>query len=338
MNKQTKIAVFFGGKISQHLVLVKRAAKKLGVDLTLVSYNRVCFDSKNQEVLIRPNLADESKIQKISKFKKADDYDVLFFRTTGKHWEEVDLILNSIKRDDVVVIDPLVRSGKPDMACKAWQMLALEKAGILVPRSIYGSLWYLYEVMKELQNPLSADADISLKKGDLNKEIDFNFPVILKGSGGDRGTRVFKADNLEQLEKLVRDLRKSETEEGKRYMLQEFIPNDGDYRVLVLGEKVLGVMKRSSQSKKEFRNNYSAGGSVEIADLPEEIKQLAVKAAKVCGLAVAGVDVAFRDFDMTKPVIWEVNKGPQFKGFMKATGIDVPAEIVKFLVSLKVNK
>ncbi len=343
-----KIAVFFGGKISQHLVLLKKAAKKMGVDLTLVSYNRVCFDSKNQEVLIRPNLAEESTIQKISKFKRADDYDVLFFRTTGKHWEEVDLILNSIKEGQTrgsvrtpIIVDPLVENGKPDMACKAWQMLALEKAGISVPRSIYGSLWYLYECMKKKQNPLSFDPaqDISLKKGDLSdNKLNFDFPVILKGSGGDRGTRVFKADNLEQLEKLVRDLRKTETDEGKRYMLQEFIPNDGDYRVLVLGEKVLGVMKRSSQSKKEFRNNYSAGGSVEIADLPEEIKQLAVKAAKVCGLAVAGVDVAFRDFDMTKPVIWEVNKGPQFKGFMKATGIDVPAEIVKFLVSLKVNK
>jgi len=315
MNKQTKIAVFFGGKISQHLVLVKRAAKKLGVDLTLVSYNRVCFDSKKQKVLIRPNLADESKIQKIKKYKKADDYDVLFFRTTGKHWEEVDLIINSIKRDDVVVVDPLVRTGKPSMACKAWQMLILEKAGIEVPKTVYGSLWYLYETM-------------------VNKYL-FNFPVIIKGSGGDRGTRVYKADNLEQLEKLVRDLRKSETDEGKRYMLQEYIPNDGDYRVLVLGEKVLGVMKRSSQSEDEFKNNYSAGGKVEVAELPEEIKQLAIKAAKVCGLAVAGVDVAFRDNDLKKPIIWEVNKGPQFKGFMQATGIDVPAEIVKFLVSLK---
>jgi RimK family alpha-L-glutamate ligase len=117
-------------------------------------------------------------------------------------------------------------------------------------------------------------------------------------------------------------------------MLQEYIPNSGDYRVLVLGTKVLGVMKRSSQSKEEFRNNYSAGGKVEVAQLPEEIKQLAVKAAEVCGLMVAGVDVAFRDNDLNRPVIWEVNKGPQFKGFMKATGIDVPAEIVKFLVSL----
>ena len=325
MNKQTKIAVFFGGKISQHLVLVKRAAtrlrqgyvgqEKLDVQLDLISYNKVCFDSKKQKVLIRPNLADESKIQKIKKYKKADDYDVLFFRTTGKHWEEVDLIINSIKRDDVVVVDPLVRTGKPSMACKAWQMLILEKAGIEVPMTTYGSLWYLYETM-------------------VNKDL-FNFPVIIKGSGGDRGTRVYKADNLEQLEKLVRDLRKSEVEDGRRYMLQEFIPNDGDYRVLVLGDKVLGVMKRSAeQNSGEFRNNYSAGGTVEVAELPEEIKQLAIRAAKVCGLAVAGVDVAFRDNDLKKPVIWEVNKGPQFKGFMQATGIDVPAEMVKFLVSL----
>ena len=93
-------------------------------------------------------------------------------------------------------------------------------------------------------------------------------------------------------------------------------------------------MKRSSQKNGEFRNNYSAGGKVEVADLPEEIKQLAVRATEVCGLMVAGVDVAFRDNDFKKPVIWEVNKGPQFKGFMKATGIDVPSEIVKFLENL----
>jgi RimK family alpha-L-glutamate ligase len=358
MNKQTKIAVFFGGKISQHLVLVKKAAtrlrqgyggqEKLEVELDLISYNRICFDTEKREVLIRPNLSGENKIQQFDDYKRVNDYDVLFFRTTGKHWEEVDLIINSIKGDfkKPIIVDPLVENGKPSMACKAWQMLALKEAGIEVPKTVYGSLWYLYEFMKK-QNPLSL-WDISLKKGNysekppfLREEVPqsgtggFIFPIIIKGSGGDRGTRVFKADNLEQLEKLVRDLRKSETEEGRRYMLQEFIPNDGDFRVLVLGEKVLGVMKRSSQSVAEFKNNYSAGGKVELAELPEEIKQLAIKAAKVCGLAVAGVDVVFRNNDLSQPIIWEVNKGPQFKGFMEATGIDVPAEMVKFLVGLK---
>lgn len=311
----TKIALFFGGKISQHLVLVKKAAKKIGAELDLISYNRVSFDTESGLIKIRDHISLEKDIHK--KAKDLNDYGVIFFRTTGKHWEEVNLVLDAvfenIKSGKTIVVDPLVNVGRPSDACKAWQMLNLKKTGIDVPKTIYGSLWYLYESVNQF----------------------FQFPVILKGSGGDRGTRVYKADNLQELEKLVRDLRKSETEDGRRYMLQEYIPNDGDYRVLVLGEKVLGVMKRSSQSKSEFKNNYSAGGKVEVADLPEEIKELAVKAAKACGLAVAGVDVAFRDNDFSKPIIWEVNKGPQFKGFMKATGIDVPAEIVKFLVSLK---
>jgi len=331
----TKIAVFFGGKISKHLVLVREAARKMGVNLDLVSYNNVCFETETGKISLRG--------------KEASDYDVLFFRTTGKHWEEVDLIINSITTSKVshlggqgpVVVDPLVRFGKPSYACKAWQMLKLKEANIEVPKSIYGSLWYLYERMAGQDRQsifLGAHTRVSHAPAALQKNTiaaPFNFPVILKGSGGDRGTRVFKANNLEELEKLVRDLRKSETEEGRRYMLQEYIENEGDFRVLVLGEKVLGVMKRARTAKDEFRNNYSAGGTVEVADLPEKVKELAVRAAKVCGLSVAGVDVAFRDFDMNKPVIWEVNKGPQFKGFMKATGIDVPMEIVKYLVSLK---
>ncbi len=326
-NSQVKIAVFFGGKISQHLVLLKKAAKKLGTRLDLVSYNRVNFDTNELKVKIRGSLKNgiEDKV-KNDGWLEINDYDVLFFRTTGKHWEEVDLIMSAVNQPAQtgcgrypVIVDPLVKLGKPSYACKAWQMLQLKKANIDVPKTIYGSLWFLYEIMSE----------------SLDKPNPYlNFPVIVKGSSGDRGSNVFKADSLEEFEKLVKELRKFETEGGKRYMLQEYIPNDGDYRVLVLGKKVLGVMKRSSQSKSEFRNNYSAGGAVEIADLPEEVKNLAVKAADVCGLWVAGVDVAFRDFDKTKPVIWEVNKGPQFKGFMKATGIDVPAEIVKYLCSL----
>lgn len=333
-----KIALFFGGKISQHLVLLKKAAKKMGVRLDLVSYNRVTFDTQEQKIKIRGNLQSgiENKV-KNEGWLELNNYDVLFFRTTGKHWEEVDLILRQAQ-DHQVIVDPIVLNGKPSMACKAWQMLALKKAGIEVPKTVYGSLWYLYEVMSRQSIFLGAHTNADSVEAVLQKNTfasSFNFPVIIKGSGGDRGTRVFKADNLEELEKLVIKLRKSETEEGKRYMLQEYIPNDGDYRVLILGKKVLGVMKRTRQLAGEFRNNYSAGGNVEIADLPEDIKQLAVKAAEVCGLWVAGVDVAFRDYGLTKPVIWEVNKGPQFRGFMKATGIDVPTEIVKFLAGIK---
>ncbi len=334
----TKIAVFFGGKISRHLVLVRKAAKKLGVELDLISYNKVFFDTENGRVEL--------------KGKDASDYDVLFFRTTGKHWEEVDLILESLKgKKKPIIVDPIVEHGKPSFARKAWQMLRLTETGIEVPRTIYGSLWTLYEYMCNL-TPQNIFSSASSRGGQAHQvsrvaaarcknilsESSLHFPVIIKGSGGNRGERVFKANNLEELEKLVRELRKSETEDGRRYMLQEYIENDGDYRVLVIGDKALGAMKRSSQSRNEFRNNYSAGGKVEVAQLPQEIYDLAVRAAKSCGIAIAGVDVAFRDKERKRPVVWEVNKGPQFKGFMKATGIDAPAEIVKYLASLKDSK
>jgi RimK family alpha-L-glutamate ligase len=345
MKNKTKIALFFGGKISQHLAMIRKAAKKMGVDLDLVSYNRVCFDSSEKRVKIRGNLGRWGSSEE---WINLGNYDVLFFRTTGKHWEEVDLVVREVKMMEgkkPQIVDPIILNGKPSMACKAYQMLTLGEAGIDVPRSIYGSLWYLYEFMSNNINSQGhffhsgqSATQVEITSKMVTSNFEFDFPVIVKGSGGDRGTRVYKADNLDELENLVRDLRKTETEEGKRYMLQEYIPNDGDYRVLVLGSKVLGVMKRSSQDKREFRNNYSAGGKVEVAELPEEIKKLAVKAAEVCGLGVAGVDVAFRDNDRTKPVIWEVNKGPQFKGFMASTGIDVPSEIVKYLVGLADKK
>jgi RimK family alpha-L-glutamate ligase len=275
------------------------------------------------------------------------NYDVIFFRTTGKHWEEVNFVVDWVKKNNpkCKIVDPLVEKGRPMDACKAWQMVELTKNNIEVPRTIYGSLWTLYNVIASEAKQSQGEHNLSFKSPclaaarhpSLTKEgrEQLNFPVILKGSSGDRGTNVFKIDNIKQLEKKVRELRKLEIEGGKRYMLQEFIPNNGDLRILVLGDKVLGAMKRTSQNfEKEFRNNFSVGGKVEVVEIPESIKKLAIKAAKVCGLLVAGVDVVYRDDDVNKPVIWEVNKGPQFWGFMEATGIDVPKEIINFLINL----
>jgi len=329
--KNKKIAIFYGGKLSKHLCLLRKAAREMKVDLDLVSYNKISFDTNP---LVSQRLTSPFD-------ERGTKYDVIFFRTTGKHWEEVNFVVDWVKKNNpkCKIVDPLVEKGRPMDACKAWQMVELTKNNIEVPRTIYGSLWTLFNHMNFSRNIFSSLVNVrstlKAQKNTTSKNSKLSFPVILKGSSGDRGTNVFKIDNIKQLEKKVRELRKIEIEGGKRYMLQEFIPNTGDLRILVLGDKVLGAMKRSSQNfEKEFRNNFSVGGKVEVVEIPESIKKLAVKAAKVCGLLVAGVDVVYRDNDVNKPVVWEVNKGPQFWGFMEATGIDVPKEIINFLVNL----
>jgi NACalpha-BTF3-like transcription factor len=58
-----KIAVFYGGKITQHLVLIREAAKKLGVKLDLISYNQVVMETEKNEIWIRsPRIEDATKI------------------------------------------------------------------------------------------------------------------------------------------------------------------------------------------------------------------------------------------------------------------------------------
>ena len=303
-----KIAIFFSGRPAGRLPAIKQAAEKLGADLSLISCSRIWFDTARSEVIILGDRHERTPA------RKADDFDVLFFEGTGTHLEEMVLLIESIRRPGVIVVDPFLLHPNAFSGRKAYQLRTLTAAGLPVPRTVYGSLACLRE---------QAGRGI------------FPFPVILKGSTGHRGSNVYKADRREDLDELAKRLAPGKADEGFKYMLQEHIANDGDYRILVLGQKPLGAIYRRRTAAGDFRNNYAVGAVVEAAHLPDAVMQLAVRAAKACGMLFAGVDVVFRDGDTTQPLIFEVNAGPQFEGFMQATGIDVPMELVQFLATLR---
>ncbi|MPM67984.1 Ribosomal protein S6--L-glutamate ligase [bioreactor metagenome] len=287
-----KIVVFGGNVKGSKFIELKDAADKLGIDLELVSYKQMSYETENGKILIDG--------------KEMKDYDVYFFRSTKKYWEEVSLILDNIDKNKIVV-DPIVRSGRPGDVCKAYQMLVLSQAGLPVPKSIYGSLGFL-------------------KKEAVKR---FEFPIIIKGSRGDRRKQVFKVYGKTDFKKWVDELKVLEKNGENKYMLQEYIVNKEDFRVMVLGDKVLGVMRRGIGDNPRLKNVF------EKTDLPDKVKQLAVEAAKKCGIWIAGVDVVFRNDDMTKPLFFEVNRTPNYTRFVEVTGIDVASEVVKFLANLE---
>ncbi|MFA5749802.1 MAG: hypothetical protein WC895_01080 [Candidatus Shapirobacteria bacterium] len=287
-----KIVIFGGNIKSDKLVELKMAAEKLQIQLDLVAYKQVSFETETGEVLIGG--------------EKMKDYDVYFFRNTKNYWEEVNLITSQLDENKIIV-DPMVREGRPSDACKAHQMLILSQAGLPVPKSIYGGLEYL-------------------KKEAIKK---FEFPLIIKGSRGDRRRQVFKIYGKEDFDVKWEELKLIEKSGENKYMLQEYIVNTEDFRVMVLGDKVLGVMRRAIGENPRLKNNF------EKTDLPENIKKLAIEAAKICGIMVAGVDVVFRDNDINKPLFFEVNKTPNYNRFMEVTKINVAEEVVKFLANLE---
>ena len=78
----------------------------------------------------------------------------------------------------------------------------------------------------------------------------------------------------------------------------------------------------------EFRSNLHRGGTAEKIKLTPEERTTAIRAAKIMGLNVAGVDLLRSNHG---PVVMEVNSSPGLEGIEGATGVDVAGKIIEFV-------
>jgi RimK family alpha-L-glutamate ligase len=132
-------------------------------------------------------------------------------------------------------------------------------------------------------------------------------PIVSKIVNGSQGKGIEKHDTKESLEKF---LNKNQDE---LIIFQEFVPNDGDYRIFFFKDDFIYVIKRIKKDAKEFRNNVSLGGSQEFVELPNEAKALALAAVKALKFDVTGVDL-IQNLKTKKWYVMEVNSAPQFSG------------------------
>ena len=118
---------------------------------------------------------------------------------------------------------------------------------------------------------------------------------------------------------------------NNQYLFQKYIEIEDEYRVLVLGKKVGVWEKKLVTQKGEFRHNIALGAKEEflpIADIPAGISEVAIKAADILNVQIAGIDVAIEK-KTNKIFLVEVNRGP---GLTYDTSISPEIdEIAKYL-------
>lgn len=161
----------------------------------------------------------------------------------------------------------------------------------------------------------------------LLKLEEAHYPYIAKNKLGSHGDSVYKITCKENLDKIL------EKHKLEDLLFQEFLESGFDLRVIVLGGRVLGIMKRIPKSG-DFLSNFSQGGTVtrytvnRYKDI-KNIEEIATKTAKHFMLDYVGVDLMLNNNN--EWVVLEVNRACQFKGFEQAIGVNVASKVVKFL-------
>lgn len=161
---------------------------------------------------------------------------------------------------------------------------------------------------------------------DLDEAIDQvgGLPCVLKLLKGTQGIGVMLAESREGLEAMLQAFWSL----GHIVLLQEFIAESKgkDVRAFVVGDKVIGAMRREAKIG-EFRSNIHRGGTGRAARLSKDDEEQVLAATRALGLQVAGVDY-LESRDGAKVI--EVNASPGFQGLEQATGKDIAGEIVRY--------
>ena len=150
-------------------------------------------------------------------------------------------------------------------------------------------------------------------------------PSVIKLLEGTQGIGVVLAETKKAAESVIEAFMGLKT----NILIQEFIKESGgtDIRCFVVGGRVVAAMKRQG-AEGEFRSNIHRGGSATLVRLTPEERSTAVRAAKITGLNVCGVDILRSNHG---PLVMEVNSSPGLQGIETTTEKDVAGMIISFI-------
>lgn len=264
--------------------------KKRGAEVTLVHFT---------DLSLRTGQDLRSTIVRV-KGMDIKEFDLVYVRSVGKYHEELTLLADYCKTHNIKLLERTLKEGNVDRDHKSYEALKLLAAGLGYPKSYFSSP---AKIMSHLRR-------------------ENTWPVVIKPTGGKRGRAVYLVRDLETAEKIFQGRVKL------NYVVQDYIENDGEYRVWVIGGKLFGAMHRPVRTG-GFEIVGMTGQSKKV-ELNEAMAKLAVRAAEVLEVDAAGIDMV-RDKKTGTPYVLEVNRAAVFGIFERKTGLNVVGAIMEWL-------
>ncbi|MEO6513097.1 MAG: RimK/LysX family protein [Candidatus Saccharimonadales bacterium] len=254
-----------------------KSASSTPLEVTYITYDDVQFFFNNgtTKIVIKETKEDIAT------------YDIVHFKTS-KERDVTAAMASYLQKRGVLFFDK--RAMKYSANSKIYQYVLLNDNQIPVPNSVFvlpSQYAFMFETLNET----------------------LGLPFVFKGIHASRGAFNYLIENKKSYDEAVKEM----NENNIIAIAQQFIPNDGDYRVLVLGRSVALIILRSRTDNSTHLNNTSQGGTatlVDVADFPTEIITKSITAATVFQLGIGGVDM-LQDKSTGEWYCLEVNGDPQ---------------------------
>jgi glutathione synthase/RimK-type ligase-like ATP-grasp enzyme len=235
------------------------------------------------------------------------DYDFVFFGFVKKHTTISTLLYNYLLNNNI----PTLFFGTFDyIQNKAYDLELIEKLKYPYIPSILTT-----KINKSIINYI---------------EDNFKYPVIVKNIYLDNGAGVFKCNSKKELIKKINS--PNYYFNNKLVLIQKFVHNTGDYRVILIKGKVVLCVKKEQPNEKEFRNNITNGAIMVKGDLPNNVLLMCESISKHVHCDIIGIDIIFDEIDK-KYYVMEINTAPGFIPFSISAGVDVVDIIIDYIIS-----
>jgi len=229
---------------------------------------------------------------------------------------------------DALIIRPIGRGSLEELVFRMDMLYKLERQGFYMvnPPTAIEHCVDKYDILALLED-VGVPVPRTLATASVNEALkafqELGGDIVVKpifGSRGQGATRVNDIDIADTIFKAIT------FHHGVIYM-QEFVEHGfSDIRAFVLGDQVISSMRRVATG---WKTNYSRGARPAAAEISNEFKELAVKAANAVGCKVAGVDILESP---AGPRIVDVNSQPGWKGLQMVAKVNIAEEIVKFVL------
>ncbi|WP_423130593.1 30S ribosomal protein S6--L-glutamate ligase [Gaoshiqia sp. Z1-71] len=278
---------------NQHLYSTKRlveAGEKKGHEMLVVDHSKcdLVIEKKRPAIFYKGNL-----LEHVDAVIPRIGASVTFYGTAVVRQFEMMKVFTAIESQALVRSRDKLRS-----------LQILSRAGLGLPKTVF--------------------TNYSRNVKDIVKSVG-GAPVVIKLLEGTQGLGVVLAETENAAESVIEAFNGLKA----RVIVQEFIAEakGSDIRAFVVDGVVIGAMKRQGK-KGEFRSNLHRGGTASVIELTEDEENTALKAARVMGLGIAGVDMLQSNHG---PLILEVNSSPGLEGIEAATGKDIANSIIRYV-------